>query len=302
MDYECPKCKKKNKLILLGNDYGCFEQTCKGCLAKMEIEVDKEQNIDYINIKKTNNQLIDRINKVPSDYEEMEVGKSTLEKNQKKTEKNRLVKIISLLILSASLMGFLTGGALYYSPDEFPDSEVIKIEIIVRNKTTTIDNAEILINNKDTKQKHLGDGSYEFFLKPGRYQIQISAPNHMTANMEVYIPLQDNNLSLVNYNQGLDGVNLFTFNLKEGNGEEELDSNTYNRMIKWCPSLMLVFSLIGTWGAWMTYTLQSYKNAQIGAFFSIMAMGFFVIGPILGIIALILLPRVKKSFTVPFKN
>ena len=77
-----------------------------------------------------------------------------------------------------------------------------------------------------------------------------------------------------------------------GEGDISLGENTYSLMLNWCPGIMFVFSLIGVWGAWVTYTLQSYKYAQIGAFFSILAMGFLVIGPILGFIALVLLPKI----------
>ena len=46
--------------------------------------------------------------------------------------------------------------------------------------------------------------------------------------MNVYIPLQDNNLSLVEIDQGLEGVNQFTFNMQEGEGNISLDENTYS--------------------------------------------------------------------------
>ena len=37
------------------------------------------------------------------------------------------VKTISLLILTASIMGLMTGISLYYAPDEYSGSEEIKI-------------------------------------------------------------------------------------------------------------------------------------------------------------------------------
>ena len=120
--------------------------------------------------------------------------------------------------------------------------------------------------------------------------------------MEVYVPVQDPELSLIDYSSGLEGINRFTFELEEGSGTISEEENTYLKMLNWCPPLILLFSLIGIWGSWITYTLQSYKNAQIGALFSIMAMGFLIIGPLLGIIALFLLPKIKKKFTGHFKN
>ena len=178
----------------------------------------------------------------------------------------------------------------------------IKINLIVKNETDYVDNAVILIDNKETNQTYSANGTYNVYLKPGKYEIKVSAERHRTSIMNIYIPPQDSDLSLIDYSSGLEGVNRFTFELEEGEGTISLDENTYLKMLNWCPILILLFSLVGVWGSWVTYTLQSYKNAQIGAFFSIMAMGFLIIGPLLGVIALILLPKIKKHFTGHFKK
>ena len=99
-----------------------------------------------------------------------------------------------------------------------------------------------------------------------------------------------------------EGINRFTFLMKEGNGDITLEENIYIKVFTWCPILVYLFSLIGIWGSFITYKRQSYKNAQIGAFFSVMAMGFLVVGPILGIMALYYLKKHKKIFTASFKN
>ena len=298
--YNCPNCGNENKLILFGNDYGKFEQKCRKCSSEIEVEIDQEQNVSEVISNKNTAKQSKEKKAIPKDYLKMKGDEPALKKREVKNKKERMVSIVTFLILSASFMGFITAGGLYYSPDEFPDYDEIRIQIIVKNQTSDISDAEIYTNGLLDKQKYLGNGSYEVFLKPGRHDFRVVATNHTTANMEVYIPPQDNNLSLVDYDAGLRGVNLFVFNLEEGKGEKQFDSNTYNLMITWCPGLMFIFSLIGTWGAWTTYTLQSYKNAQIGTFFSIMAMGFFIIGPILGCIALFLLPRIKKFFNRSF--
>jgi hypothetical protein len=90
--------------------------------------------------------------------------------------------------------------------------------------------------------------------------------------------------------------------MEEGTGKNDLEDTPYLKIGMWCPNLIFIFSLIGLWGAWVTYTLQSYNNAQIGAFFSVLAMGFLIIGPILGIIALFYLKKYKFLFTASFKN
>ena len=298
--YNCPNCENENKLILLGNDYGVFDRICKKCSSEIEVEINEEQSVSKVRSKKNTANHFQEKRAVPEDYAKMKGDEPLLQKKESKNKRDKMVSIVTFLILSASFMGFITAGGLYYSPDEFPDYDEIKIHLIIKNQTSGISDAEIYTNGILNEQKYLGNGSYEIFLKPGRHDFRVVATNHTTANMEVYIPPQDNNLSLVDYDKGLQGVNLFVFNLEEGKGEKQLDSNTYNLMITWCPGLMFIFSLIGTWGAWTTYTLQSYKNAQIGTFFSIISMGFFIIGPILGCTALFLLPKIKKFFNRSF--
>ena len=293
MEFKCPKCKKLNRIVIMGDDSGKFPRTCVGCDSDLEIELTKQgKELRVILISDEINTNVAKV--VPKDYKQYE-GKVP-----ETSEKTAMVKIISLLIFTAALMGLMTGGLLFTVPDQYDGVEKIKIGIVVKNSTTTLENATILVDSQEINQTYFGNGSYDIFLKPGKYKIEVRVPLHKNCTMDVYIPLQDNNLTLVEINQGLEGVNQFTFNMQEGEGNTNLGENTYSLMLNWCPGIMFVFSLIGVWGAWVTYTLQSYKYAQIGAFFSILAMGFLVVGPILGFIALVLLPKIKNMFNRSF--
>ncbi len=293
MEFKCPKCKKLNRIVIMGDDSGKFPRTCVGCDSDLEIELTKQgKELRVILISDEINTNVAKV--VPKDYKQYE-GKVP-----ETSEKTAMVKIISLLIFTAALMGLMTGGLLFTVPDQYDGVEKIKIGIVVKNSTTTLENAIILVDSQEINQTYFGNGSYDIFLKPGKYKIEVRVPLHKNCTMDVYIPLQDNNLTLVKINQGLEGVNQFTFNMQEGEGNTSLGENTYSLMLNWCPGIMFVFSLIGVWGAWVTYTLQSYKYAQIGAFFSILAMGFLVVGPILGFIALVLLPKIKNMFNRSF--
>lgn len=293
MEFKCPKCKKLNRIVIMGDDSGKFPRTCVGCDSDLEIEVTKQgKELRVILISDEINTNVAKV--VPKDYKQYE-GKVP-----ETSEKTAMVKIISLLIFTAALMGFMTGGLLFTVPDQYDGVEKIKIGIVVKNSTTTLENATILVDSQEINQIYFGNGSYDIFLKPGKYKIEVRVPLHKNCTMDVYIPLQDSNLSLVEIDQGLEGVNQFTFNMQKGEGNTSLGENTYSLMLNWCPGIMFVFSLIGVWGAWVTYTLQSYKYAQIGAFFSILAMGFLVVGPILGFIALVLLPKIKNMFNRSF--
>ena len=293
MEFKCPKCKKLNRIVIMGDDSGKFPRTCVGCDSDLEIELTKQgKELRVILISDEINTNVAKV--VPKDYKQYE-GKVP-----ETSEKTAMVKIISLLIFTAALMGFMTGGLLFTVPDQYDGVEKIKIGIVVKNSTTTLENATILVDSQEINQIYFGNGSYDIFLKPGKYKIEVRVPLHKNCTMDVYIPLQDSNLSLVEIDQGLEGVNQFTFNMQKGEGNTSLAENTYSLMLNWCPGIMFVFSLIGVWGAWVTYTLQSYKYAQIGAFFSILAMGFLVVGPILGFIALVLLPKIKNMFNRSF--
>ena len=293
MEFKCPKCKKLNRIVIIGDDSGKFPRTCVGCDSDLEIELTKQgKELGVILISDEINTNVAKV--VPKDYKQYEGKVPEI------SEKTAMVKIISLLIFTAALMGFMTGGLLFTVPDQYDGVEKIKIGIVVKNSTTTLENATILVDSQEINQTYFGNGSYDIFLKPGKYKIEVRVPLHKNCTMDVYIPLQDSNLSLVEIDQGLEGVNQFTFNMQKGEGNTSLGENTYSLMLNWCPGIMFVFSLIGVWGAWVTYTLQSYKYAQIGAFFSILAMGFLVVGPILGFIALVLLPKIKNMFNRSF--
>ena len=295
IEFICPNCNKKDKITLMGESQGIFEKKCVDCRTVSELKIENNALIDIKSKIKKRNEIA---KKVPADYK-----KYDFEKDKVIKQKDHFwVKVVTFLILTASAMGLVTGGSLYFAPEQFSDSEDIKIFLIVQNGTSYIDNAKILVDNHEINQTYYGNGTYNIFLKPGKYNIKVSAEKHKSSTMNVYIPPQDSEISLVDYSSGLEGINSFRFELEMGEGNVNLDENTYLKMLNWCPTLIILFSLIGVWGAWITYTLQSYKNAQIGAFFSIMAMGFLIIGPVLGIAALVLLPKIKKNFTGHFKK
>ena len=295
LEFICPNCNKKNKITLMGENQGIFEKKCVDCRTVSELKIENNALIDIKSKIKKRNEIA---KKVPADYKKYDFEKE----KEIKQEDHFWVKVVTFLILTASVMGLVTGGSLYFAPEQFSESEDIKIFLIVQNGTSYVDNAKILVDNQEINQTYSGNGTYNILLKPGKYNIKVSAEKHKSSTMNVYIPPQDSEISLVDYSSGLEGINSFRFELEMGEGNVNLDENTYLKMLNWCPTLIILFSLIGMWGAWITYTLQSYKNAQIGAFFSIMAMGFLIIGPVLGIAALVLLPKIKKNFTGHFKK
>jgi transcription elongation factor Elf1 len=293
IDFECPLCNEKNNLILMGDKSGEFNKKCKAC--KAQLEVSNKANKIEVKALFPKNIVKNTVkeNKIPSDYKKYEIDNSN----------HKMVKIIAMMILCSSLMGFMTGwGLLNYFEADFKGYREIEIEIVVKNNTADLDNVTIILDKKEMNHTYIGNGTYHILSKPGKHSVKVMAPAHKNATMKIFIPPQDDNLSLVDIEQGIDGVNRFTFEMEEGTGKNDLEDTPYLKIGMWCPNLIFIFSLIGLWGAWVTYTLQSYNNAQIGAFFSVLAMGFLIIGPILGIIALFYLKKYKFLFTASFKN
>jgi len=290
IDFECPDCKKKNTFVLMGNDKGIFERKCQNCNSELEIEKSSED----VKVKSLQMIIKEKINKmtksVPSDYK-----KYKPEKNEQ-----RIARFIAFLILTSSMMGLYTGiETIYYFDRDYIEQDDIKIEIVVKNSSTYIENAEIILDNEKINTTHLGNGTYNIMAKPGKHSVKVTTLLHKNSTMQIFIPPQENGLEW--NGQGLNGFNKFIFDMEEGKGDIALES-TYSTIETWCPNLIILFSLIGIWGAWVTYTLQSYNNAQIGTFFSILSLGFLFVGPIIGIIALYYLQKHKKIFTASFKN
>ena len=132
IDFICPNCNTSGRITLMGETHGNFEKECKNCKTIIELDV---KNNNLISSKTKEETPLKTKNKVPSDYKKYNFKK----KDNKKSEKQFWVKTISFLILTASIMGLMTGISLYYAPDVYSDSEEIKIYIIVENESNYID-------------------------------------------------------------------------------------------------------------------------------------------------------------------
>ena len=289
IEFEFHDCGEKNKLILMGYDMAKFDKKCQNCKADLEIL----KNSDKISVE-SKKKVVKKETAIPSDY-----------KKYKPEESNEKTAVfIAILILTSSLMGVSTGWSLSNAFNiDYSDYEKVNLEIVVLNNTSNLEeNVTIFFNNEEMNYTYDENGIYNILVNPGKYTAIVTVPEHKNATMEFFVPPQDSNLRLPDTNEGIEGINRFTFVMEKGNGDITFEENIYIKVFTWCPLLVYLFSLIGIWGSFITYKRQSYKNAQIGAFFSVMAMGFLIIGPILGIMALYYLKKHKKIFTASFKN
>ena len=202
---------------------------------------------------------------------------------------------IALLILAASLTGLATAWGIHAMPEEYDGRQEIRITVEVANTTGPLANVTLLVDGAPVNLTAGAPGIYTTMVSSGMRSLEVAAAGHRNATSEVFIAEQD---------PGMDptaGVNLFSFTLLEGKGgateQEQPVQGLWRGMFSWCPFLMLAFSLIGLGGAWAAWQRTSFLAAQVGALFSALALGFLLVGPVLGLIALILLQRQKHAFS-----
>ena len=124
LEFICPNCNKKDKMTLMGESQGIFEKKCVDCRTVSELKIENNALIDIKSKIKKRNEIA---KKVPADYK-----KYDFEKDKEIKQKDHFwVKVVTFLILTASVMGLVTGGSLYFAPEQFSDSEDIKIFLIV---------------------------------------------------------------------------------------------------------------------------------------------------------------------------
>ena len=203
---------------------------------------------------------------------------------------------IALLILVASLTGLANAWIVHVMPDEYDGQQQVSITVEVSNSTGPLANAILLVDGMPANLTAGEPGTYSTTVSSGMRTLQVGASGHHDAYIaEVFIALQDPDM------EATPGINLFRFSLLEGEGEpvvqEQAEQEVLHGMFTWCPFLMLVFSLIGLGGAWAAWQRSSFLAAQLGALFSALALGFLLVGPLLGLIALIFLQRQKHAFS-----
>ena len=135
----------------MGDESGEFNKKCKACEA--DLEVNNKTNKIEVKTQLPKNVVKNTVkdNRIPSDYKKY--------KNDKSQQK--IVKIIAIMILCSSLMGFMTGwGLLNFFEADYGEYSNIKIEIVVKNTTTDLDNAIIILDKKEMDYTYAGNGTY----------------------------------------------------------------------------------------------------------------------------------------------
>ena len=202
---------------------------------------------------------------------------------------------IALLILAASLTGLTNAWFVHIIPEVNEGEQQVGITVEVANTTGPLANVTLLVDGAAANLTASEPGAYTTTVSSGMRTFEVTAPGHRNGTMLVLVYVQDLDMAPT------EGANLFKFILLEGEGapvkQEQAEQALLQGMLAWCPFLILAFSLIGLGGAWAAWQRTSFLAAQVGALFSALALGFLLVGPILGLIALILLQRQKHAFS-----
>ena len=290
--YECPVCQSEQSVLLPGGNAGSIS-SCRECRNELEFTPDG----DTVKVvpagpaaSRPSEPAADSTPPaVPDDYPryrgpplpEQPVADGT--------------RVIALLILTASLTGLATAWGIHIMPDEYDGLQQVGITVEVANATGPLANMTLLVDGAAANLTASEPGAYTTTVSSGMRTLEVTAPGHRNGTMLVLVYVQDSNMAPTA------GANLFKFILLEGKGgpvkQEQAEQALLQKMLAWCPFLMLTFSLIGLGGAWAAWQRTSFLAAQLGALFSALALGFLVVGPPLGLIALILLQRQKHAFS-----
>ena len=290
--YECPVCQSEQSVLLPGGNAGSIS-SCRECRNELEFTPDG----DTVKVvpagpaaSRPSEPAADSTPPaVPDDYPRYRGPPLRARPAANGT------RAIALLILAASLTGLASAWVIHVMPEANDGLQQVGITVDVTNTTGPLANVALLVDGAAANLTASELGAYTTTVSSGMRTLEVTAPGHRNGTMLVLVYVQDSNMAPT------EGANLFKFILLEGEGgpvkQEQAEQALLQKMLAWCPFLMLTFSLIGLGGAWAAWQRTSFLAAQLGALFSALALGFLVVGPPLGLIALILLQRQKHAFS-----
>ena len=300
--FECPVCQSEQS-ILLPDDDTSATSSCRECRSKLEFLPDS----DAVKVVPAGPPAPAGTRRPPAQRPgaagESPAAPATVPDDYPRYRGPQLREqskaggtlAIALLILAASLTGLATAWGIHAMPEEYDGRQEVRITVEVANTTGPLANVTLLVDGASANLTAGAPGIYTTMVSSGMRSLEVAAAGHRNATSEVFIAEQDPGMNPTA------GVNLFSFTLLEGEGgateQEQPVQGLWRSMFSWCPFLMLAFSLIGLGGAWAAWQRTSFLAAQVGALFSALALGFLLVGPVLGLIALILLQRQKHAFS-----
>lgn len=140
----------------------------------------------------------------------------------------------------------------------------------INNATVTVD--DVVINQNDDGIYNKGD------IKPGIHDVEITKEGFKSKNSEILV------LPLITYES--------TFTLNNGTGSVE--KTEFNSLV--CSSILGIFSVFALLSVIVCLKREYFDIAVAGAALAIFSFGFFFVGSIISIIALIFILKSRDEF------
>ena len=335
-EYNCTECGTSNFITLLGSKEVVFKKKCNSCQIELEMTLDENEKLNIKPIEKKEKGLnkkkrfriddieidieegISKIKKeddkrIPSDYpiyeEEIngenrellgEVKESERTDIKFQTSNNTATVIIAVMILISGILTLSNAWAISQMENE--EGNETPISVIVIDSAGFVNNVTILVDGEKVNTSMNNHNEYPINITTGKHTLEVrDIEGYSNMTWDIFVAETDGETLL-----GTEGLTKFTFELEEGNGTIEHEPNQIQEMylssFKYGPIVLIIFGVISIWGAQMAYRQKSYAGAQIGALFGILGLGLLFVGPVLGIVSLIMLNRNRKMFSASFNK
>ena len=336
-EYNCTECGTRNFITLLGSKEVVFKTKCSSCSAELEMTVDKDEKIYVKPIDNNKNKIdkkeifridenemdieeeISKIKKedkkrVPDDYpiyeeefndEDAELIKQIGRESESKIVEfpkstNTVTIVIAVMILISGILTLANAWAIVQMENK--EGDETPISVIVIDSDGFVDNVTIMLDGERVNTSMDNRNEYPINVTTGKHTLEVrDIEGYSNVTWDIFVAETDGETLL-----GTEGLTKFTFELEEGSGTIEHEPNQIQEMyfssFKYGPIILIVFGVISIWGAQMAYRQKSYAGAQIGALFGILGLGLLFVGPVLGIVSLIMLNRNRKLFSASFNE
>jgi len=197
-----------------------------------------------------------------------------------------------LLIISA-ILGILTALLLFYgfSVSQNGGYDMDLEGRVYDSEGNPIDGARVHVRDLNISRTTDAHGKYSFQdLESGTYTLEITSEDHRTLIYKFSL-LPDNLQSSTTVTKD------FTLRSKSQNKTDPIrEDDSLGDEIYFFPTFMVVGSTVSFLGALTVRKRKMWNFSFVAALMGIMAMGLFIISPILNIIAAIIIVKTRRSF------
>jgi len=209
-----------------------------------------------------------------------EPRKTILPKKKPKTNK---LKIAAIILFSVFILGIITAVL----SDPILDSSMktlsdigltgtIKLSVIDKSNNESLENVTVTVGSLSKKTDTNGSCRFEKF-PLGITNMTITLTDYKTQIHEIFV------MPLITHHHNI--------TMEQGTGEEK-----FQFYLTGCSVIIGIFSLFALLGGIIIWKKQNFDIAIACSIVGIFSFGFFFVGPVLSIIALVIILRSVKEF------